>query len=141
MTNARFHTVLLALACVLAAGCTTTRQMPTAIEQHVVKPEKLRTLEGVSRERAVTVVTFSGSRHRARNLRIRTDTLLWRHPNRNIPQRMSADDVYAVKWKRYGRGALEGAGIGLLWGMGGGLARGVAAYGGGIPGLIIAETT
>jgi hypothetical protein len=30
---------------------------------------------------------------------------------------MSADDVYAVEWKRYGRGALEGAGIGLLWGM------------------------
>jgi hypothetical protein len=125
MTNASLRTVLLALACALAAaGCTSTQQVPHTGDDENARSEALADLEAASREGVVTVETVAGRRRRARNVRLRADTLFWLRAPERASQRTIVDSVRAVEWKRHGRGAVEGLGLGVLGGLLGGTAAG-----------------
>jgi|FaiFalFF_MnMetaG_3_1042247.scaffolds.fasta_scaffold00877_1 hypothetical protein len=103
----------------LAMGCShTIRLGPQAPPERWQKAQ--RRLEG----RKAEVVLRDGRRFRADGVEVSPEAVVWWEAGSGTRHSASPGDVEAVCYRDRGRGALEGAGLGLLAGAGG-----MAAYG------------
>lgn len=109
--------VLYVLLAGLVMGCTHTQ---TVAPQDAQWREVNRRAE----EKRATVIFVNDRTTAAKDLQLRPDSTSWLDPNTGTVQGAATSEVASISFKYRARGALEGLGVGLLFGAAGGAVLG-----------------
>jgi len=103
------------LVLLLFAGCTTTRPWQSTAGD----PATLDAINGYGRKHEARVTLRDGSSFSARQLEVTAGEVRWIDPGSDEAKQVAVGEVREIDFTLPGRGAVQGAGFGLL---GGGLA-------------------
>jgi hypothetical protein len=126
LPHVALHAALAAVLLALAAGCTTTRAI-----NRTASPEGATSraaLNEAAAGRAAEVALVGGDTLRAEGLVLGADTTTWIEPASGRMRDLPTADIRSVRLFNRGRGAFEGAGLGLAVGVVSGAVLGALAY-------------
>lgn len=100
---------LVLLVAVLLMGCRHTRVVESSDEHE--------RLNRVAQDRKATLVFRDGASLAVRDARVASDSLFWLNEQTEQTEASTLADVEQLTFRRRGRGAVDGAGLGFLIGM------------------------